>query len=1599
MESEASDSEYSYLSRGPQGTSLAELTEVSEDVVPKTYDQTLEDMGDFFDLEDFDYIDKWNEEITEIPDMLFGDDLTSLGNLLDIFMPKKLEGLQPVEIHHLPASLYPKGQKREVKMHYNDFIGRKGRIKEFGSDLYYCTSDTDRKFVGTALRRMKKEVVYSSKAVWDRANRYNEEVSNKGSGLGFSMFTHMASCLCLARSGKGILEPDEGADVLVNEILIEVGGESWRGKRGKTHADWIIGKYLLLSASVPNFATSMYCELSVKEDTQRIGAYWDSNFDTGASPYSSVVRKIGTILQDQTDKQRQSLENQWISWFSDYVKDKQDLYYKKPLPALKTQNLWDFIEATSKEGKVPSPFKVLCTFNPTDLTLMDNIARRSLFVYVYDFTEHGSTFHVNDMTSDPTALLWTRIPSRPNREFDSGVVHEAKMQYFLNYSSFQYAYLMSELYPKILGKVGCFYSIYSRVGISWSRKTRSSLVWDVCYYMFDEPAPEAYVGKWEKIVKQTYSYYRSPTFKISRNDIHFASTLPYRFLNMHAATIPLIPTGQIRSTEEKLSKVLMCWCDSTWRTSVIAGTSRFTTCCHMSQSGDLQALFEKGLIHKHPLRFPDFLVVRLMITYIDEKEMVVNTETPLFRLPTSLMSLEKDLPQGMNWHVRKSDHDNACMDKIIDNQKEELENRDKRLRYLELQLHYLEKGRRDGCNQDEFNKVMNTNPGCVTFNILMFTALSRLSARGFDRIGRGTSSQKFALWPLMTDHHSVEINNNVKQSRVRELLANLVKDTSTEHGIYELLTNQMKPESGKVKQTFAMHMKDAKSSDRDISIMDIRMRPSQYFVESLVSYYNNSTDADMMTDPQKYAKVVDMCMRSLQHNGSAILSSEDRSNFCGFMHPELMGLGVYITGKELQSTGLIGAGSMLTANTMRDIIFPSGFTKLEKMAGIDYSMVLRQEGKEQRKVPKMTTYMHMMQGIYANTGGLINTTTVLGLNEAMKIVTENLVLTSCATTSDDVVRVIDFRKTIDVDSVREVAVEIPNTLLGLSMMKENITKPIVSTNLAEFNNIVITKDGMVPQAPIHSVLVLQPLLGATPMSDIVSVVNNARSSLFWGDPPDLAESALYGGLEMFRQKWVVSTEKMDLLDQYSIIPSDMSELISGFFPRNPRIQNAMWMTLDKEIQDQVQEGTMSLTSAMHIFAEPEGKKHSKSQPIFGIPDSLHRFKRICKSIGQARRVANRLNPRYIQPASVVHRREAFRRTMELIEADAPEIDPKILENISPPKVRVHVERHRKRDQRPSRMGMSANVDLPNLSKIRAKKFCKVSVGNPLTEEENRISLLNPEEFELEEAKLERVSKIKGLSFKAPGGMPLCRMFDGRIFRVPMSFNFSISLGLPQSYVDKPFMYKGVLVDKFLPCFWGDDSLDAVEGFPLAFGHGKINGVLCGFFKQRHKPVVALTIDDVADPQVVKTRIGLEVAVFTGLDPTPISIHQFRHKELLDIYVPGVSGNLSAMLNLGNFVLSQQRGGFSTYRQLFSERRCEMPLFCQKFMLPYPTYLEPKTTIKTSNTIVLIGSLSILNLELEVDNEKHGTTTIDLCEEVPVVVEPKRRTRSHFARRS
>jgi hypothetical protein len=286
----------------------------------------------------------------------------------------------------------------------------------------------------------------------------------------------------------------------------------------------------------------------------------------------------------------------------------------------------------------------------------------------------------------------------------------------------------------------------------------------------------------------------------------------------------------------------------------------------------------------------------------------------------------------------------------------------------------------------------------------------------------------------------------------------------------------------------------------------------------------------------------------------------------------------------------------------------------------------------------------------------------------------------------------------------------------------------------------------------------------------------------------------------------------------------------------------------------------------------------------------------------------------------------------------------------------------------------------------------VRVGTPLTEEEQEILNLDDQSFEKKEGELERISRYQGISFKSPGGLPVTRMFDGRFFRVPMSFNFSVHLDAKPIISEQCFMYRGTVVHDFRTCKWGNDSLEEIGDIPIAFGTGIVNGIRVAFYQERGKETLAIEIDNDKRPQRVFTRQKTAIGVFAGNDQSPLGAHHFRRSDLPEFYLPGVTGDLTAIVNHGSYILSTQRGGFGIYRTLFKSRRCEIPIYCQKYMLPYPTYQEPIVKIKPGNTTILKGNFCCLNLEFDGLPSDARTVTINLDGDEPEVVETRRRTR-------
>jgi hypothetical protein len=184
--------------------------------------------------------------------------------------------------------------------------------------------------------------------------------------------------------------------------------------------------------------------------------------------------------------------------------------------------------------------------------------------------------------------------------------------------------------------------------------------------------------------------------------------------------------------------------------------------------------------------------------------------------------------------------------------------------------------------------------------------------------------------------------------------------------------------------------------------------------------YCEIEDADLMTDPEKYSKVVREFTDLLRDDTAVVeAESEDRKFFCGNFLPEAMGLALYINALDAGSAGLVTTAGVMMRNTKRTVIYPSEFgTRAKEKAeeiqaltnGAAVAPAFKLVGKKAVKTLSMEMRSHMMQGIFAHTAAVINTTFVKAMAKFQRATMPGMLSHMEHTTSDDVGRAASFDK-------------------------------------------------------------------------------------------------------------------------------------------------------------------------------------------------------------------------------------------------------------------------------------------------------------------------------------------------------------------------------------------------------------------------------------------------------------------------------------------------------------------------------------------------------------------------------------------------------------
>jgi len=1419
------------------------------------------------------------------------------------------------------------------------------------------------------------------------ASAINESGEMKGTGLGFSSFVHSCAINIIARK-TGLIEPLEGFDYIDDGFTHEITGLNW--EKRSTKADFVWNKYALCEIYADlDQDILMAMDASLHEDQGKTDYFVHGAFDQEDSPYTPFLNKLHdltTLISNNSLPQIAAMVKHWItSRPADFSRD------EVTVPDV------DIIESAIIRGSkkyndyyVPAPFRVMAGVELIGLDL-----RQYQFELSLCEQQPPTHFHTLHYEEDPTQILLAKPEyGVPNPFSDYGLSSKTIFGACLNYSLFQSIYIESELLSKITMKKGCFWSIYSNCGIAWKMVRANSLTYYACYYRIGDPG--IHCGKW-RCIDDSINLWSSPNFKISMSDISYAKVLPYRIFATVMSTMAYCKQGERSYIIRQVIRASATAKWSTWQTSALAGDFRFFTLCAISGSGDLAKMSESACSKViKPITFPDFYMLRLLLDFAKNPQRIGSGRTPFFDLPIRFASIEKDLALTHMWHIRKADHATQCFTKLAEGIRKETVWRPYLIECYKLQVEFLSKLITRGCTQNEFNELMSKMPPMPYYNHVLFLGLSQVACATLDA-GRRQESTGFNLSTIMSDHHCIYINKHdklhnsiIKSPRVADGIVSVLSEYGQPEGIHLLLLRMNK--GSKIHNIYTIHPKDSKSKNREIPQMTSHMRIAQFFSESMITVYTDAEETDMMQTPSKYSDFVSQFSNIMRKGG--LSRSEDKSFFCGHMHPECMSLSVHCVAKVLGSPSLYSSSSILRCDKSRWTALPPDASDSVIEGCNERTIFVLPSGKKLVQVYGVKNYIHFMQGVRACGGALVNTVFSVGLDLIQKERCPFIEITSVMTTSDDSARAVVANRNspYNVKSIHSDYINLPISLVGHCMMKDSSDKPILSTRIAEFNNVATGPNGMIPQTFVHGHLALQPLNGDTFVDDLINVISSSRMSISWGDSIDLARSVYDSNLICLSQRWQLTSRELDGLFDAGIIPSTDEQLLMGKFCYSRDAKIKLLSTLRDDIVEDIAQGTINILDGLRSFRVVKtGKAPNIKKVHYDGP--IERLKIVIAQINAGRKVRGRKAAQITRPINYTARVAAKNKFIKVMLGPVPRLEDDKMNLIellpdTPDAFIIHT-RPRYSDMAPCMMGqLRQDVKQISFKNVFSKRITGIDFAVRLKEDEQACVDMSftdlMKQFNLQQARNDSL----GLRYKSPGGRPQTRFYNGKVLSQAYTMSFTIDIPDGDSYIGN-YTQDGISYPTFQVCFWGNQALTKAKkaNAILAFGYAIVGSEINVFFQIYGKRVQAIKTGYVNESLITIKyyRDTIYCPVKKNLRPIIMSEYGVDYDKGYD---RNFGGDPDAVMNYGNYFNTSSRSANLLMKEMYKSFRSDFPWQIVKYKPSYPLFVKESTKIETAKVNKLVGNRSVCYLELTYCDKPEFSQVISLHEERPCIIKPQ-----------
>lgn len=1403
----------------------------------------------------------------------------------------------------------------------------------------------------------------------------NEEVSGKGMSLGFSSLMHSLCLLLLCSGNKSVMEPLNGGDVdiTLEDVIIttEVTGRNFLNRFSKVPQRWVINKYLLCDSVFDDPDYMKIRRLSVMEEDGDNTMFDGTNLEMEHSEYTEHIRSISKSVSVMTVKHFEGLVPHLARWYNEVKTD------GFPCDERLNENLLsDVILSGLKNRMKPSEFRVLPNEQPD---LFERTSRNEKIPSEQLWEEGKSSYHTKafDELYDYHGRLYFEVPCRSS----SRNIFTTLSKILLKHEIFACIECETSLLMRIDGPVGTFWSDRHQVGISWKIVSKDSLVYNVNFFQYDKPVTR--VGRWS--YNEKHRLHVSPSCIYSREDLKYSTVVWPRVVTVMVSLWNLTG-GEYSNWSSLMASYREYWSvvhNSTFMTSSLAGDQRFFTTRHMT------GMSFNSLINRMPqfnkkMRPCDLFYLQLMERYC--KDPPPSSQSPIFRFPLRFSSLEKDIGVMMHWNNRKADHETKCCLKMIKGAREEIESRAEVVEWYRLQSVYFSNLVSRSVSYQDTKELLDKAPQRPAMCYPFMAVMIYLNKKELEDAAASQSSTNFRLVKMISDRGSTKVvGNTVSSTKVVDAMRELHIKYKPK-GAHDLMIKLVESKED-LSEIFAGSSKNGRGY-REISTQKASRRVFQCFTEEMSSTISLALPDDALKEKEKYCPMVNSFMDTMK-GSRVVCTSEDRSFHCGNNHPEALSV------ISLMIKACSGVNSMTTVSAIqrhqisRHFVLPNGFDRPELLDGLETKLYDRKRSGKRKKVSAIKLHYHMMQGMQSTFVGLVNTVFSSGLMKLCKIAIAQDIYERppyVITTSDDVGKCCSFNEKYDLSELTEMVIIKPLQLLRYASQLNNWRKMVLVDKKAfvEVNNIGVTDKGMVPQTPVHAALIIQPLNGLSPLQDLMNIVNNARSTIFYGDPPNVAWSAFETMLQTFMSFHRVPSSDMEELTQQGLLPKNMSQLLEGFVIRSRKYAAAMINCTPESKRHEIITGERKIHQSILRKTGPRfNKEDDEDKEKVESKTGLDSFDRVANGVYSARLIAGRLRSAYARPSSIQKKIARWKESMRLLN-DSSVCDEETLDSvmkvIRPVGVKVGYRPMKQNDFKPTKMGEVSKIQLPNAKRIECSRRFGIVYRTCLSKEETEISAIKDDlEYQKAMNEISHRKKVSGWLVPAPGGRPPVMFNECCVFtkaHVPF-YRVNTTAG---PIMHKAFTFKGEEVSDVKPCLWGDVSLSKVGTSLLSFCIGRIGENWYAFYKKTRSLVQSVPID-------VSKRIGIvrhykdSIGWISIPDRSPVTRSVLTEEKFTHGFL---HGNEFAIVNYGGYLQSNS-GGFDLMNKVFHENHSDRPSFVRQYLKPYPHFSEDCVEFPSMSVTKLIGCRSVLRLKFSKEDCRYDSQSINLLGRVPVRV--------------